>query len=257
MAEAGETGESLKWIEAAFADSEQLVKYFAAPHGLHTLQTMFFRLCVRLHRSRSKRMNSRAAKSDPQIERCLHNIISSFNRLVIACLRPDYSTQANIVRANLYLALESLLGPGVVPAKGKETIITTVHWPESSADVPYLTTLQLPYLAMALADLWVIISGRADEHHTVLIQMLELFDHVLTTGNDPKLSEISAEVRADLTGLIDLQDAPVSLTRIRAKCKLPDGTVRSSIWDVGGMMIFVLSNLLFDTNTILPAESIY
>jgi hypothetical protein len=202
-------------------------------------------------------MNSRAAKSDPQIERCLHNIISSFNRLVIACLRPDYSTQANIVRANLYLALESLLGPGVVPAKGKETIIATVHWPESSADVPYLTTLQLPYLAMALADLWVIISGRADEHHTVLIQMLELFDHVLTTGNDPKLSEISAEVRADLTGLIDLQDAPVSLTRIRAKCKLPDGTVRSSIWDVGGMMIFVLSNLLFDTNTILPAESIY
>jgi hypothetical protein len=248
MAEAGDTRESLKWIEEAFANPEQFVFYFATPDGVLDLQRMFFRLYVRLHRSRLRRSQSPVPNSDPELTRCLQNIFRSFNRLYSAGLRLfGDGTRLNIITTNLFLALEALLGPGIIPARGKETTITMLNLSRSSARGLSLTTLQLPSLALTLAELSVILSGRADEQRTVLIQILELFEHILSSTKDPGFSEISEEVRADLTGLRSSQNPSGCLAEMRAKCKLPDDAVRSSIWNVGCIMTFVLSNFLFDT----------
>jgi hypothetical protein len=112
----------------------------------------------------------------------------------------------------------------------------------SSARGLSLTTLQLPLLALTLAELSVILSGRADEQQTVLIQILELFEHILSSTKDPGFSEISAEVRADLIGLRSSQDASGCLAEMRAKCKLPGDAVQSSIgtlkWTAASFEVF-------------------
>jgi hypothetical protein len=200
------------------------------------------------HRSRLRRTQSPAPNSDPELTRCLQNIFGSFNRLYSAGLRLfGDGTRLNIITTNLFLALEALLGPGIIPARGKETTITMLNVSRScSARGLSLTTLQLPSLALTLAELSVILSGRTDEQQTVLIQILELFEHILSSTKDPGFSEISAEVRADFTGLRSSQNASGCLAKMRAKCKLPDDAVRSSIWNVGCIMTFVLSNLLLD-----------
>jgi Cdc6-like AAA superfamily ATPase len=200
------------------------------------------------HRSRLRRTQSPVTNSDPELTRCLQNIFGSFNRLYSAGLRLfGDGTRLNIITTNLFLALEALLGPGIIPARGKETTITMLNVSRScSARGLSLTTLQLPSLALTLAELSVILSGRTDEQQTVLIQILELFEHILSSTKDPGFSEISAEVRADFTGLRSSQNASGCLAKMRAKCKLPDDAVRSSIWNVGCIMTFVLSNLLLD-----------
>ena len=232
MAEAGDTRESLKWIEEAFADPEQFVFYFATPEGVLDLQRMFFRLYVRLHRSRLRRSQSWMPNSDPELARCLQSIFGSYNRLYWAGLRLfGDGTRLNIITTNLFLALEALLGPGIIPARGKETIITTLNLSRSTAGGLSLTTLQLPSLALALADLWVILSGRADEQQTVLIQILELFEQILSTTKDPRgFQKSQQKLERHLSGLRSSQNASGCLAEMRSKCKLPDYAVRNSIW---------------------------
>jgi hypothetical protein len=113
--------------------------------------------------------------------------MQSWNRVAVLAIRENRSTQVNMVMANSHLSLEALLGPGYAPAPGQDMLIKLHNLSNTSANSPFLTKLQLVHLAVALADLWVILTGRANELQVVLVEVIELLDHVISQSHDPEV----------------------------------------------------------------------
>lgn len=255
LADIGEAKEALSLICKAFSDVRRLVRNFASEDGLLILRTMLFRLLLALHRSQSTRANCEEAwKSDPQVIESLRNIMRSFNQVTSLAHRENRSTSANMVAVNLILSIQSLLGSGFGLEPGRESVIRAYNL-QSSEGAPFLTKEQPRFLALALADLWTILNGRANKQLPVLVELLEFLQSVLSRTNQEKLSEVLAEVSSDLACLSDPKEALIHVTKLRAQLRLPETLLREKGANLAGLITFVLFNLEFDVKSSTTSAS--
>ena len=120
---------------------------------------------------------------------------------------------------------------------------------ESSEGAPFLTKEQPRFLALALTDLWTLLSGRANNHLPILVEMLEFLQSVLSGTNQEKLSEVLAEVRSDLARLRDPKEALNYVTKLRTELRLPETLLREKGANFADLITFVLFNLEFDVKS--------